>query len=745
MIGDGKPHKIIFHGTITSIYFDFSLNLVAATSYGERDTQQFTDGDQPIIDLNQDQIPEESKSDVESEINFENAQEIDNTEEITITKFDCEGYGFGLVFEEYPRVKTISQNSPASRSNLKLGDFIRIVNGVTVKNVAPNDVLQLIKEHADTVTFLVEHVDMICCASSNSSDSELSDSLASLPPLLEKPLQPEVISDFVNLKWIDLVKADKGLGFSIMESENYVTVRGIIANGVAEADGRLKEGNKIVMVNDKRFDLLEMELTDCVSTLKALEPGIVKLGILQENAGESEISEDQVTMIEKAEKGVSENKAVKPEIQLETNQQKPEVRGSGQDTVESKVDENFSEEESRSNSSWESDTVTDSFFGKTGNEEKLIENLNNNESISGGSWSDTQSDRTEIAEKAETVSNASNATIEDQNEMTTDSIHDVKKMKEVPISFLSSSESGNEDSEDILIPKIVEIAATATVASDRPSEKRERENLESKIEITEPANESPETQKIKPCTNSNSVKNHENPVNATKELERIFEPESENPRELIQSDFGQENDFVNSPSVKADKQVIAENKIHAPDLIFQSKNDHQNSAALLENFPKVDCPSNKLEFDDGETQNVFPVGPEMNQSPINDLIKIDSDTNQIQLDNAEVKSEKSESSDMETQVTQTERNCEVHTEAFPDKLVCPTLKRQDSRDHSQQTNDVLIELEVTKSVQKSDQLFPTLKMSENGSDKSESRNEPQVDNLFSFYFCTFTMTKNDLI
>ena len=733
MIGDGKPHKIIFHWTIISICFDFSLNLVAATSYGERDTQQFTDGDQPIIDLNQDQIPEESKSDVESEINFENAQEINNSEEITITKLDSEGYGFGLVFEEYPRVKTISPNSPASRSNLKLGDFIRIVNGLTVKNVAPNDVLQLIKEHPDTVTFLVEHVDMICCASSNSSDSELSDSLASLPPLLEKPVQPQVNSDFANLKWIDLLKADKGLGFSIMESENYVTVRGITANGVAEADGRLTEGNKIVMVNDKRFDLLEMELIDCVSALKALEPGIVRLGILQENAGDSEISDDQVTMIEKAKEGVSDDKAVKKEIQQEKHQQNPEVRVSGQDTVKSKVDGNISEEESRSNSSWESDTVTDSFFGKPGNEEKLIENLNNNESISGGSWSDTQSDRTEIAEKAETVSNASNATLEDQNEMTTDSLHDVKKMKEVPISFLSSSESGDENSEDILIPKIVEIAATATVASERPSEKRERENLESKMVITEPAIESPEREKIKPPTNSNPVKNNENPVNATREFKRIFEPES---------DFGQENDFVNSPSVKADEQVNAENKIYTPDLILQSKNGQQNSPALLENFPEVDYPSNKVEFVDGETRKVFSEGPEMNQSPINDLIKIDSE---IQPDNAEVRSEKSESSETETQASQTERNCEVHTEAFPDKLVYPTLKRQDSRDHSQQTNDVLIELEVTKSVQKSDQLFSPLKMSANGSEKSESRNEPQVDNLFSFLFLHVTMTKNDLI
>ena len=56
---------------------------------------------------------------------------------------------------------------------------------------------------------------------------------------------------------VELVKADKGLGFSILDyqdpqdpKETVIVIRSLVPGGVAEEDGQLTPGDRLLSVND---------------------------------------------------------------------------------------------------------------------------------------------------------------------------------------------------------------------------------------------------------------------------------------------------------------------------------------------------------------------------------------------------------------------------------------------------------------------------------------------------------------
>ncbi|XP_032152712.1 inaD-like protein isoform X10 [Sapajus apella] len=86
------------------------------------------------------------------------------------------------------------------------------------------------------------------------------------------------------VKIVELVKDRKGLGFSILDyqdpldpTRSVIVIRSLVADGVAERSGGLLPGDRLVSVNEYCLD--NTSLAEAVEVLKAVPPGIVRLGI----------------------------------------------------------------------------------------------------------------------------------------------------------------------------------------------------------------------------------------------------------------------------------------------------------------------------------------------------------------------------------------------------------------------------------------------------------------------------------
>ncbi|KAG8185100.1 hypothetical protein JTE90_029710 [Oedothorax gibbosus] len=83
---------------------------------------------------------------------------------------------------------------------------------------------------------------------------------------------------------IELVKGDRGLGFSILDyqdpmnpNETVIVIRSLVPGGVAQQDGRLIPGDRLLFVNSTN---LENASLDCaVQALKGAPKGVVRIGV----------------------------------------------------------------------------------------------------------------------------------------------------------------------------------------------------------------------------------------------------------------------------------------------------------------------------------------------------------------------------------------------------------------------------------------------------------------------------------
>jgi hypothetical protein len=84
---------------------------------------------------------------------------------------------------------------------------------------------------------------------------------------------------------IELIKGDYGLGFSVLDYQDpsnpsyspVIVIRSLVPGGVAQLDGRLVPGDRLVAVND--IILENMNLDDVIQILKSTSKGPVKLSI----------------------------------------------------------------------------------------------------------------------------------------------------------------------------------------------------------------------------------------------------------------------------------------------------------------------------------------------------------------------------------------------------------------------------------------------------------------------------------
>ncbi|XP_055332581.1 multiple PDZ domain protein-like isoform X2 [Paramacrobiotus metropolitanus] len=83
---------------------------------------------------------------------------------------------------------------------------------------------------------------------------------------------------------IELNKGDRGLGFSILDyqdpmnpEESVIVIRSLVPGGVAQLDGRLRPGDRLLWVND--INLENAVLERAVEVLKGAPKGIVRIGV----------------------------------------------------------------------------------------------------------------------------------------------------------------------------------------------------------------------------------------------------------------------------------------------------------------------------------------------------------------------------------------------------------------------------------------------------------------------------------
>ncbi|KAH9637640.1 hypothetical protein HF086_009308 [Spodoptera exigua] len=81
-----------------------------------------------------------------------------------------------------------------------------------------------------------------------------------------------------------LVKGERGLGFSILDyqdplrpSHTLVVIRSLVPGGVAQQDGRLIPGDRLLFVNDQNLE--DASLEQAVAALKGAPRGVVRIGV----------------------------------------------------------------------------------------------------------------------------------------------------------------------------------------------------------------------------------------------------------------------------------------------------------------------------------------------------------------------------------------------------------------------------------------------------------------------------------
>ena len=119
-----------------------------------------------------------------------------------------------------------------------------------------------------------------------SSSTPATDNSALLSKLKSKSLEPlsglamwtdEVLN-------IELLKTERGLGFSILDyqdplnpSETVIVIRSLVPGGVAQQDGRLIPGDRLMFVNN--VPLGNASLDTAVQALKGAAQGVVMIGV----------------------------------------------------------------------------------------------------------------------------------------------------------------------------------------------------------------------------------------------------------------------------------------------------------------------------------------------------------------------------------------------------------------------------------------------------------------------------------
>ncbi|XP_047379867.1 multiple PDZ domain protein isoform X9 [Sciurus carolinensis] len=228
-----------------------------------------------------------------------------------VSKFS-ENSGLGISLEAtvgHHFIRSVLPEGPVGHSGkLFSGDELLEVNGITLLGENHQDVVSILKELPIEVT-------MVCCRRTvpPTSQTELDSLDLSDIELTEKPhvdlgefigsseteesvlamtdvgqnpedVQAPLAMWEAGIQHIELEKGSRGLGFSILDYQNpvdpastVIVIRSLVPGGIAEKDGRLLPGDRLMFVND--INLENSSLEEAVEALKGAPSGTVRIGV----------------------------------------------------------------------------------------------------------------------------------------------------------------------------------------------------------------------------------------------------------------------------------------------------------------------------------------------------------------------------------------------------------------------------------------------------------------------------------
>ncbi|XP_045636203.1 multiple PDZ domain protein isoform X9 [Ursus americanus] len=228
-----------------------------------------------------------------------------------VSKFS-ENSGLGISLEAtvgHHFIRSVLPEGPVGHSGkLFSGDELLEVNGITLLGENHQDVVNILKE-------LPIEVAMVCCRRTVPPTSQSGVDSLDLRDieLTEKPhvdlgeftgsseteeavlavtdvdqnveeVQGPLAMWEVDVQHIELEKGNKGLGFSILDYQDpidpastVIVIRSLVPGGIAEKDGRLLPGDRLMFVND--VNLENSSLEEAVQALKGAPPGTVRIGV----------------------------------------------------------------------------------------------------------------------------------------------------------------------------------------------------------------------------------------------------------------------------------------------------------------------------------------------------------------------------------------------------------------------------------------------------------------------------------
>ncbi|XP_073691685.1 multiple PDZ domain protein isoform X2 [Garra rufa] len=203
-------------------------------------------------------------------------------------------------------LRSVLPEGPVGRSGkICSGDELLEVNGIPLRGETHKEVVDILKELPVSVT-------MVCCrpaplmTDSHTDQSQLEDvatnSLVQVPGefegflvcgesedslkdhVTEEPTGTPLAMWETEIQDIELEKGESGLGFSILDYQDpmdplktVIVIRSLVPDGVAEQDGRLLPGDRLMYVNN--INLESASLEEAVQALKGANMGAVRIGV----------------------------------------------------------------------------------------------------------------------------------------------------------------------------------------------------------------------------------------------------------------------------------------------------------------------------------------------------------------------------------------------------------------------------------------------------------------------------------
>lgn len=228
-----------------------------------------------------------------------------------VSKFS-ESSGLGISLEAtvgHHFIRSILPEGPVGRSGkLFSGDELLEVNEISLLGENHKDVVNILKELPIKVTMVCcrpvassvshtevlenlslsevqlaekAHIDLGFIGSSNTEETALEISTAQT---MEEVQNSSFTMWEAEVQHTELEKGSMGLGFSILDyqdpvdpSKTIILIRSLVPGGVAEQDGRLSPGDRLMFVND--ISLENGSLEEAVQALKGAPVGAVKIGV----------------------------------------------------------------------------------------------------------------------------------------------------------------------------------------------------------------------------------------------------------------------------------------------------------------------------------------------------------------------------------------------------------------------------------------------------------------------------------